>query len=92
MKTTIAAVAMLAASACASQAAAPVSGAVSFAMDGDGYYRMPVVTVNGELDAEKTGEQMAHGEIFCRQSGKTAEIGIMTGPDGDFIRFRCVNP
>ena len=86
MKTTLAALVMLTASACATQeAAAP------FQMDSQGYFRLPIGDPSTGLDTTKIGEQMAQGEIYCQQRGQTAETGFVTGPNGAFVRFRCVD-
>jgi hypothetical protein len=86
MKTTIALIAMLAAAACATQPEAP------FQTDADGYFRLPLgATAAYSLDTEKIGTQMAAGEMYCRERGQTAETGFVVGPNGAFIRFRCVD-
>ncbi len=94
MKKMIAAIAMLAASACATQEAAKdtADAAAPFMLDADGYFRLPIGPAGAAPDPEKMGAQMAQGEMYCRQTGKTAEIGFVTGPNGDFFRFRCVTP
>ena len=85
MKKLIAAAAFFVA-ACATEPASP-----SFQLDSEGYFRLPIGDAAAGLDTDKIGEQMAQGEIYCQERGQTAEIGFVTGPNGAFIRFRCMD-
>ena len=87
MRNLITVLAVLSASACATQ---PKE---QFTLDGDGYYWLEIPSQGpDDIDAEKMGELLAQGEMSCRQNGKTAETGFGTRENSVILRYRCVDP